>query len=75
MTMDKKKTTRFGSAAGVSGIEGGMNLRDFMLNKFNKDPEMMSKGEKKAFRKMAKELAEAGRITKAEYELIKEELK
>ena len=72
------KKIKFGTATNVSnqpGLEGAEKFRQFMLGKFGKDPKDMTRAEKRAFKKMAKELLEAKQIDQEEYEKILAALK
>ena len=71
--MKENNDPQFGTAVNTSknaGLEGAKKLREFMLSKYGKDPETMTKAEKKAFKKMAKELKKAGQISEEEYDKI-----
>lgn len=75
---ENKKNPEFGTAVNTdkkAGQQGAEVLRQFMLDKYQKDPATMTKAEKKAFRKMAKELLEAKQIDKEEYDKICKALK
>lgn len=78
MKNNKKNQPQFGTATNTNknaGQEGAENLRQFMLNQYGKDPENMTKSEKKAFKKMAHELLQAGEIGRDEYDKIIKALK
>lgn len=71
--MKENKNPKFGTAVNTkrkAGDQGAEVLRQFMLDKYQTDPANMSKAEKKAFKKMAKELLDAKRIDNEEYEKI-----
>ncbi len=78
MKKNEKKQPKFATAVNCkrnAGLQGAEKLRQFMLDQYNTDPAAMTKAEKKAFKKMAKELLEAQAIDKEEYNLICEALK
>ena len=78
MKENKKNQPVIGTAVNTdkkAGQQGAEVLRQFMLDKYKKDPATMTKAEKKAFKKMAKELLEAKQIDKEEYNKICEALK
>lgn len=80
MKKEEKNTQdpQFNTATNTSrkaGQEGAEKLREFMLSKYGKDPATMTRAEKKAFKKMAKELLEARQIDEEEYEKILAALK
>ena len=73
MKENNNNQPQFGTATNTSknaGLEGAEKLRQFMLDKFGKDPKDMTKAEKKAFKKMANELKKAGQISEEEYDKI-----
>lgn len=78
MEENKKNQPKFGTAVNTkknAGQQGAEVLRQFMLDKYQKDPATMTKAEKKAFRKMAKELLKVKKITREDYDMILEALK
>lgn len=78
MKENKKNQPEFGTAVNTdkkAGQQGAEVLRQFMLDKYRTDPATMTKAEKKAFKKMAKELLEAKQIDKEEYDKICKALK
>lgn len=72
------KKIRFGTATNTkkkAGEQGAENLDNFIKGKFGKTPSEMTKGEKKAFQKMAKELLDAKKISTDDYKAIVDALK
>ena len=75
---EKENQPQFGTGTYTGktpGLDGAMELKRFMMSKYGKDPDKMTKAEKKAFKKMAKELLEAGKIDREEYDKILAALK
>ena len=67
MKENKKNQPVFGTAVNTdkkAGQQGAEVLRQFMLDKYKKDPATMTKAEKKAFKKWRKNFSKRNKSTK-----------